>query len=652
MRLSSLLRFRAFCAMTFFSALLFVLVVPGCGRSSLEIETLDATAEGGSCGPSTCPNGCCDRLGTCRIGADTQACGSRGQQCSDCLANGFTSCDVPRGKVCARATANCGPESCTNGCCSFQGGASSCLAGTDPSACGNFGSACTDCSVDGRSCDTNTRNCGTSKCDATNCKGCCVGDQCLSGQDNQACGTTGNACTSCTQTGQTCAPAGSGGACTGTPTCSPANCGGCCNGNVCVAGTDSIACGKQGQACSNCAAGGQTCVAQGLPNERTCQAAPACGPANCAGCCVGNACIIATTRAACGVGGAACKVCGANDSCNAGTCVPPPNCGPANCAGGCCIGADVCAGGAQDTACGVGGAQCTNCAGQAKVCQAGACQNPVCGPANCPGGCCSGNTCVTGTADNACGLGGAACSDCGAANQACQAKACRAKCGPANCAGCCGAGNVCGVGFSNAACGSGGAACTNCTAAASTCNTLALPRLCANQAGLCPAAYGACGAGVTTAVQPSLQGVCDDVVDLDAIQAACAMGPDVGTCIAAFQVLAATNPACSACIAPFNEPFNQGTGVYRCAAPFVSAACNHSTGCATDCQDVSCTQCPAGNEDQCRTTVVAGQCNVFSAQAACVAPALGPGALCNPATYASFGGWLRAVGDHFCGNGP
>ncbi|HSO32464.1 MAG TPA: hypothetical protein VLT33_08110 [Labilithrix sp.] len=139
MRLSSLLRFFA---LTIFAALLLILVVPGCGRSSLEIESLDATTEAGSCGPSTCPNGCCDRLGTCRIGGDTQACGSRGQQCSDCIATGFTSCDVARGKVCARQAANCGPEECSNGCCSFTpGGQATCLAGTDPSACGRFGAA-------------------------------------------------------------------------------------------------------------------------------------------------------------------------------------------------------------------------------------------------------------------------------------------------------------------------------------------------------------------------------------------------------------------------------------------------------------------------------------------------------------------------------
>src|SRR4051794_18396779 len=196
MRLSSLLRFAA---LTLFASLLIVLIVPGCGRSSLELESLpDATGpETGTCGPSNCPTGCCDRAGTCRVGSDTQACGSRGQQCSDCIGNGFQFCDVSRGKVCARDSANCGPGECPGGCCSFEGGRATCLAGTDPTACGRSGSACNDCSLEGRSCDTFTRQCSTAKCDASNCKGCCVGDQCLSGFDNQACGGFGQSCQSC-----------------------------------------------------------------------------------------------------------------------------------------------------------------------------------------------------------------------------------------------------------------------------------------------------------------------------------------------------------------------------------------------------------------------------------------------------------------------
>ena len=119
-------------------------------------------------------------------------------------------------------------------------------------------------------------------------------------------------------------------------------------------------------------------------------------------------------------------------------------------------------------------------------------------------------------------------------------------------------------------------------------------------------------------------------------------------------MLAATNAACAACLTPFDEPFQQLRGIYRCAASFVDAACNRNTGCAVDCQDTSCNQCAAASSTQCRNQVNggAGQCNPFVQQTTCVLPQVGPGDLCSPGTYINFGGWLRAVGDHFCGNGP
>ena len=653
MRLPSLVRFHSLVALALFAALCLVLVAPGCGRSSLELESFDASIDGpvGSCGPSTCPGGCCDLTGVCRLGADTRACGSSGERCNDCVANGFQFCDGR--KVCGRNVTSCASE-CPTGCCESEGGSNKCLAGVDPSACGGFGATCTDCSAQGRDCDPTTRACSTGKCDATNCDGCCVGDKCLPGIDNQSCGQKGQQCQSCQIMGQTCGPSpNGGGTCQGVAKCGPANCGGCCNGTTCVAGSDSVACGKQGDACANCTAGGKVCVPQGQPNERTCQTPVTCNAANCPGCCVGNSCVVATTPAACGRGGEVCKGCGMNEACTNGICVPAPNCGPANCPG-CCIGADVCAVGNQNTACGLAGIQCNNCAGLGRVCQGGSCQVAACGPGNCAG-CCSGNTCVLGTQDNACGGNGAACNDCTPGNQVCQGRVCRARCSAANCGGCCTPGNACALGFTNGACGSGGATCVNCANAGSTCDTLVVPRVCANQQNKCPAAYGACAAAVTTPITPSLQGLCDDVGDLDALAVACSGGPDTGTCIAAFQVLAAANPACSTCLAPFDEPFNQLRGIYRCTAPFVTNACNHATGCAVDCQDTSCNQCPPGSVDQCRNQVNGngGQCRTFVNQTACIGGAVGPGALCSPVTYGgNFGNWLRAVGDHYCGNGP
>lgn len=648
----SLLRW---CLASLGAFLLVVFVAPGCGRSSLEPESLTdgsiPVPEAGACGPSTCPSGCCDARGTCRTGLDTQACGGGGKQCSDCIANGFTSCEATT-KSCARSTTQCNAATCATGCCAVVGGQTQCLSGTEANACGTNGQSCQQCSAQGRTCDTRSRTCSASKCDATNCNGCCVGDTCLPGTDALACGVRGAQCTSCQAQGRVCrAQAGGGGQCEGAPTCSPANCGGCCNGDTCVDGSDGAACGKGGQACQNCLVQGQVCIPQGQPNERTCQVQPACNAANCPGCCQGNTCIVLTTNLSCGRGGQACRPCGANESCNAGVCTPNPACGPANCAG-CCIG-NVCALGNQNTACGVAGAACANCAAAGNVCQGGRCEAQACSPANCAG-CCQGNTCVLGTQDDACGRGGLACNNCAAGGQVCQGAQCRDRCGPLNCAGCCQGNNACQLGFANNACGSSGSACVNCTAQGSRCNTLVSPRVCDNQQNTCPAPYNACPAGVTTPITPSTQGLCPDA-DLDALAAACAGGADSVPCLAAFQVLQATNAACAACVTPFREPFDQANALYLCVAPFVSAACNRSTGCAADCSGTSCAQCLPANQDQCKTQVngAGGQCLPFVQQTACAVAALGPGQLCSPLTYGGqFGAWLRAVGDHFCGDGP
>lgn len=429
--------------------------VVGCGRSSLEVEPvdyLDAAAPPGvppvsppfECGASSCPTGCCDGRGLCQVGANARACGTSGARCADCVATGFSACDARR--VCARDVARCGPTECPSGCCRDSGGVPACVAGTDASACGAGGERCVDCSAQGTSCEAASRSCRSAMCNASNCNGCCVGDACVPGTENETCGSAGQACASCGALGQTCRTAPRG--------------GGLCEGR------------------------------------------PACGPATCEGCCT-----------------------------------------------------------------------------------------------------------AVGT---------------------------------------------CSLGFTGVACGSGGAACRDCAGDGSTCNTLSLPRVCANQESQCPAKYTSCPAAVTTSVSPSRQGVCDAASDLDSLQAACGAGHDAGTCAAAFRVLVATHPACATCLEPFHKPFAQLGGLYRCAAPFVDRSCNHTTGCATDCQDASCGSCPLGTENLCRSQVNGGggQCNRIIAQAACVLPALRPGGLCSPATYgANYGSWLRTVGEYFCGAG-
>lgn len=649
MRASSLTRLFLIAVATL---LALVVIAPGCGRSSLEPELLtsgDASVPPGTCGPSTCPNGCCDAQGVCRNGSDTRACGDSGRSCNDCISQGYNFCEA---KVCGRNVDRCDETTCPTGCCSSdRSGNRVCLAGVSPGACGTGAAQCVNCGAEGRSCDPFTRACSATSCDASNCKGCCVGDQCLTGNDDTSCGSNGEACATC-RGGQTCEMSAGGFTCEGEITCNAGNCSGCCQPDgTCLLGADTTACGQNGEACVNCAQSGGTCVPLGQPSARTCQAKPACNAETCAGCCRGDECVIATTPAACGARGEACRTCGNGETCNSGVCEPGAACGPQNC-NGCCIG-DICAAGSQNTACGLNGAQCANCTGQGgRVCQGGTCQQPACGPGNCAG-CCSGNTCVVGTQDNACGpTNGQQCSDCAAGNQICQNRVCVDRCGPTNCAGCC-QGNACAPGVARGACGSGGAQCANCNVQGSVCDVAQTPRVCSGN-GTCPAAYPSCPNGVTTPVTPSLQNRCSSL-DLDALQSACAAGPTSGTCVQAFQVIAITNAACATCMTPFNQPFTELGGLYRCAAPFVSATCNRASGCAVDCANTSCDGCPAANEDQCRAQANGngGQCSTYVQQTNCVAGALGPGQLCSPLTYAgSFGNWLRAVGAHFCGNGP
>ncbi|MCL2723866.1 MAG: hypothetical protein FWD69_05455 [Polyangiaceae bacterium] len=415
------------------------MMVPGCGRSSLDTESLNDGIAPAACGPETCPTGCCDADGTCRLGSDTRACGSTGAQCNDCIAQGFEFCDSR--KVCGRNVETCGPETCASGCCAANAASGAqCLAGDAVDACGSGGATCINCGSDGSSCDAAARTCTITKCDPTNCNGCCVGDQCMGGTDVRSCGAGGAQCVTCAA-GQSCAPVSTGGG--------------------------------------------------------ECEVEPACGPVSCAGCC-------------------------------------------------------------------------------------------------------DGDTCAPGDANDACGSGGAACADCS-------------------------------------------------LSPGSVCDVNAAPRTCQN---LCPRSYDACPDNTSTPVTPNAQGVCA-AVDLDAIQSACTGGPNTATCVAAFQALAAANDACETCVSQFNVAFADASGLYLCVAPFVSSACNHTSGCATDCVSTSCAACPDANRSTCRSQVegAGGPCATFVTQTACTAAALFPGKLCSPLTYGlNFGRWLRAVGAHFCGD--
>jgi hypothetical protein len=154
---------------------------------------------------------------------------------------------------------------------------------------------------------------------------------------------------------------------------------------------------------------------------------------------------------------------------------------------------------------------------------------------------------------------------------------------------------------------------------------------------------------VTTAV-PTIEHVCS-TVDLQNARAACSGGPGTTGCTSFFSFEQQVNPACASCLAPFNVAFQDVAGLFVCVAPFVGPACDHTTGCAIDCQNTSCAQCPQGSVTQCVNDVRSTQCGTYFQQSQCVGQAFfGAGAFCNPQNYGgNFGQWLQGVGGHYCG---
>ncbi len=460
--------------------------------------------------------------------------------------------------------------------------------------------------------------------------------------------------------------------------CNAKNCPtGCCDSaGKCRNGTELTGCGGPGGiACVDCAGKGfDFCDA----TRRVCaREVKVCDGTTCAdGCCgpglgdAGLACYDGVSDKACGTGAATCAVCGAaKDAGVTTTCDPKqhtcvsPTCNAKTC-NGCCDKSGKCQPGDANTVCGAGGMTCTDCTQQNASCVAsgitgGACEGPppLCGPDTCPNGCCLGDTCLDGNIDTACGVGGKECLNCMGQNQVCTGQACvppPPTCTAANCPGCCDPSGTCFAGFLNTRCGSGGSTCADCSSTGSTCNGSVTPRVCANQQSTCPASYPTCDPSVTEAPAPNAKGSCDPA-DLQDAQQACSQGAASPACNSFFDFLASTNgkQACGQCLAPFHYTFQESRGIFTCVQPFASGPCNHRTGCAIDCADTSCSQCPSGSELQCENNVeaVGGQCRPFFNQTGCISgPLLGAAAFCNPATYPqrNYGAWLAGVGTHYC----
>lgn len=376
------------------------------------------------------------------------------------------------------------------------------------------------------------------------------------------------------------------------------------------------------------------------------------------GCCdPSGACRVGTELDACGFGGVACGDCEQQgfDFCDsqAHACGNlQPTCDVTSCAAGCCTlynGQHACVSGISSLACGSGGLACADCVAGGQQCdpQTRACVSAPCGPSNCKG-CCAGDACVTSPSDAQCGTGGAACVDCATSGETCGGATCVATCDAKSCPGCCQAG-TCFAGFVDSRCGSGGAACADCTQQNTTCDTLATPRVCSSQQTTCPAAYGSCGASVSTPVLAATPGQCS-ATDLQDAQAACSLGFGSAACQSFFQTEKQIHAACAQCLGPFEHPLTDGAGIFACVGPFVAPTCNHTTGCATDCLTQSCAGCSANLEQQCQTQVEQGQCLTYFQGVTCVGSALfGQASFCNPQGYGgNYGAWLAGVGAHYC----
>jgi hypothetical protein len=251
------------------------------------------------CGPGNC-KGCCfgDQ---CIGGVDQTACGNAGQQCSNCAAQQLACVPFGSGGTC-EGPPPCGPQNCAGGCC-VNG---QCNNGNLDTACGVNGMQCNDCLQQGESCQF--QKCVPQTCGPGNCSGCCVNGQCVGGAANTACGFGGQQCRDCSPSGSACMNGVCG---PPPPLCNAQTCpGGCCVGNVCAVGTQNNDCGSGGQQCQNCSAQNEVCTAQRcVPVVNTCT------PQNCAGCCdqVGQ-CQPGFLNSQCGESGAACINCSQQQS--------------------------------------------------------------------------------------------------------------------------------------------------------------------------------------------------------------------------------------------------------------------------------------------------------------------------------------------------
>ena len=201
-----------------------------------------------------CDYGCCDALNRCQPGSANAQCGTGGDACSDCTADGLQC--IGQGCVDKTDVSVCDVETCPTGCCDLFG---ACQQGIANTMCGGFGADCQDCLQRGELCSN--QQCtprrlpdGGPVCDSLSCQGCCdPSGNCVLSSDSQ-CGANGQLCVDCTTFAGTCG----GSVCVapdGGTMCAQSCSFGCCDSNgVCHAGFIDTQCGEWGNACADCTA--------------------------------------------------------------------------------------------------------------------------------------------------------------------------------------------------------------------------------------------------------------------------------------------------------------------------------------------------------------------------------------------------------------
>jgi hypothetical protein len=271
---------------------------------------------------------------------------------------------------------------------------------------------------------------------------------------------------------------------------------------------------------------------------------------------------------------------------------------------------------------------------------------PACNATTCSSGCCDGaGQCQRGRTDSTCGVSGQACSNCGPTGERCAAAGfCYAgpHCGADNCGGCCTPDGQCRPGTGPRNCGIYGSVCENCNSQiGETCQAGA----CAAPGATCPAAYGGCAPGAATS-PPTSSNSCS-AAELATVAKVCAGTGTSSACTTGLSALARSNPACFGCVGQF---LYDGA-VVKCLAPFLSASCNESLTCATDCSTGVCSQCTDANKQACQTAAFASGavCNPYVAGYYCAAAAFGSsGAFCDAARIGDTGAFLQGVGAYYC----